>query len=447
MELGIQKWVRKTKPFMKESEELFNEAVECYKAGANRAAFIMSYLAYEKELQLRILNFKDIPNEVKETDWEKTKEDLLIDKKWETAVFLSIQNGIIKLSDQSDVIKRLGAYKVLRNTCVHGKSQTINSATVEEFWNFLKDNIFRFNINGGKEYFKESLFKSFRDRNELLDLTYYNLLESLPFSNLSEDELIDIWNYINLKINDLYGVSELDIKQFWDEILFNKDEKIQQSFIKFTEQNCNQFMKFYKINNSLLDLSISISDGIIFKKEILYEWIKCGEPSIYGNECFWEFIIKILNYIPKEDISGFFKLLDIKDIVYVPSEEQCDLLKNYDFFDVMKDYLFCELKYDYDEISNRLRYIDIILFITKNSLDEDILLLTANYWNRLTYYSKYPQTRELRNILEEELLMDKKFTDNVVDIFNKMNNNSKYSTIGSMSNIKDMIDRSNLLNF
>lgn len=206
-------------------------------------------------------------------------------------------------------------------------------------------------------------------------------------------------------------------------------------------------MKFYKINNSLLDLSISISDGIIFKKEILYEWIKCGEPSIYGNECFWEFIIKILNYIPKEDISGFFKLLDIKDIVYVPSEKQCDLLKNYDFFDVMKDYLFCELKYDYDEISNRLRYIDIILFITKNSLDEDILLLTANYWNRLTYYSKYPQTRELRNILEEELLMDKKFTDNVVDIFNKMNNNSKYSTIGSMSNIKDMIDRSNLLNF
>ncbi|WP_455796918.1 hypothetical protein [Clostridium butyricum] len=220
----------------------------------------------------------------------------------------------------------------MRNTCVHGKSQTINSATVEEFWNFLKDNIFRFNINGGKEYFKESLFKSFRDRNELLDLTYYNLLESLPFSNLSEDELIDIWNYINLKINDLYGVSELDIKQFWDEILFNKDEKIQQSFIKFTEQNCNQFMKFYKINNSLLDLSISISDGIIFKKEILYEWIKCGEPSIYGNECFWEFIIKILNYIPKEDISGFFKLLDIKDIVYVPSEKQCDLLKNYDFF-------------------------------------------------------------------------------------------------------------------
>lgn len=439
MELEIQKWVRKTKPFMKESEELFNEAVECYKVGANRAAFLMSYLAFEKAIQERVLNFNSIPNGLTPDEFEDIKNKLQDDDEWENAIFKNIvlKNKIMNLPNKSRIQQKLQVYKLTRNSCTHANGETINSATVEEFWNFLKDNISKFNVNGGKEYFKEALFKSFRDRNELLDVTYNDLLESLPFSDLSEDDLIEIWNYINKRINELYGVDEKEIKQLWDKILFNKDERIQQSFLKFTQQDCHHFIKFYKLNNSLLNLSISISNGISFKKEILYKWIEDGQPSIYKNEIFWNFIIRILDYIPKEDIKGFFKLLSIEDVRYIPSKEQCDILRKYDFFGQMEEYLYTELQYDYDKVPDRLKYLDIIMFIAKNCLNDEIINMLANYWSKLKYYSKYPKSRDSLCIFEENLLDDKDIMNKLIGIVNKSDFKFAYNL-----NIEKMIKRS-----
>lgn len=436
MELEIQKWVRKTKPFYKESEELFNEAVECYKVGANRAAFIMSYLAYEKTIQNKILQFKGIPSNKTECEWNNIKKNINDEYYWEKNTFNQIEqkDGVIKFSNRKYILSKLKAYKATRDVCVHGKNETINASTVEEFWNFLKDNISKFNVNGGKEYFKEALFKSFRDRNEQLDLSYDILLESLPFADLSQDDLIDIWEYLNKNFNKLYGVKEEDIIEFWNKILLNIDEKIQESFINFTQKECSTFIKFYKFNNSLLNLSMTISNGIIFKKEVLYKWIQTGQPAIYKNEIFWNLIIQTLDYIHKEDTKGFFKLLKIQDIIYIPNEKQSDILNTYNFFDAMKDSLFNELQYDYDKIPSKLNYIDIVLYITKNCLDNEVLILISNYWNKLKYYSKYPQSRQLLSILEEILLKDEEF----VKKSSLVNNNSFFD---SNTNIDEFINR------
>lgn len=439
MELEIQKWIRKTKPFTEEALELFNEAIDCYKVGAYKASFMMSYLTYEKTLQGKILGFKGVPSGIEESDWNKTRENIEDEYYWEKNLFdeLKKKNGIIKLTDRKYVITKLASYKVTRDACVHGKLKSINASTIEEFWDFLKDNIFKFNVNGGKEYFKEALFKAFRDRNEQLDLTYDDLLESLPFSDLSEDELIEIWSYIDKKINELYGVDDSEIKHFWDKILLNMDEKIQKSFIKYAQRDCLHFMNFYMINNCLLNLSISVSDGVSFKKEILYNWIEAGEPAIYRNEIFWKFIIRILDYIPKEDIKGFFKLLNIEDIRYVPSKEQCNVLKTYEFFNEMKDYLYTELQYDYDKVPSRLKYLDLIMLITKNCLDNKIISMIANYWSKLKYYSKYPKSRDSLCIFEENLLEDKNFMDELIEMVNENNSEFLYNI-----NIEKMIERS-----
>lgn len=439
MELEIQKWVRKVKPFMKESEELFNEAIECYKVGANKAAFIMSYLAYEKNIQSKILNFRGIPADKTEEEWKKIKENINDEYYWEKNTFNQIEqkDGVIKFSNRKYVLSKLKAYKATRDVCVHGKSETINAATVEEFWTFLKDNISKFNVNGGKEYFKEALFKSFRDRNEQLDLSYDILLESLPFADLIQDDLIDIWDYLDKNFNQLYGVKEEDIIEFWNKILLNTDENIQKSFINFTQKGCSTFIKFYKFNNSLLNLSMNISDGITFKKEVLYKWIETGQPAIYKNEIFWDFIIKILDYIPKEDTKGFFKLLTIEDIRYIPTKEQSNILKNYGFFSEMEEYLCTELQYDYDKVPDRLKYLDIVMFIAKNCLNDNIINMLANYWAKLKYYSKYPKSWDSLCIFEENLLDDKDIMNKLIEIVNENDFKFAYNL-----NIEKMIKRS-----
>ncbi|VDG74655.1 Uncharacterised protein [Clostridium carnis] len=91
MELEIQKWVKKFKPFDEEAEELFNEGIECYKVGANKAAFIMSYLAYEKTIQNRILSFKGIPINITAEKWEETRKNIDDEYYWERNILNEIK--------------------------------------------------------------------------------------------------------------------------------------------------------------------------------------------------------------------------------------------------------------------------------------------------------------------------------------------------------------------
>lgn len=56
MILQIEKWVEQTHSFDVDSLDLFKEAVCCYKTGAYRAAFIMSYLAFESVVRFKMLS-------------------------------------------------------------------------------------------------------------------------------------------------------------------------------------------------------------------------------------------------------------------------------------------------------------------------------------------------------------------------------------------------------
>ena len=56
MKLRIEKWVEDTKPFSAPVNELFTEAVNNYKFGSYRSAFIMAYLSFKLTIRERIIN-------------------------------------------------------------------------------------------------------------------------------------------------------------------------------------------------------------------------------------------------------------------------------------------------------------------------------------------------------------------------------------------------------
>lgn len=417
MELEIQKWVRKTKPFMQESKELFYEAIECYKVGANRAAFIMSYLAFEKTIQERILNFGTIPNGITAEDFEKLKSDLQNHNEWEKAIYKCIiqKNQIMNLPNKSEIEKRLQVYKLTRNACTHANGQTVNDATVEEFWNFLKDNISKFNVNGGKEYFKEALYKSFRDRNENVEKTTEEILTSLIYANLKKDEIIEIIDYLYSKlytIQDRFQMKEF--KEFWNKIIYINDNNIKESLLNFIKSNSQCFSYFYKINPNILNLLLEYDDGVKFKKEILYIWISSGELYLSLENEYWNIIIMLLrNYVHERDRIDFIKKMRIGSITVIPNDNQTEYLKEINFFEINKNFILNNLTYDYDEVYNQIERIDFIVYMIKNGFDDDCMDNLNWYLYHMCTKSKYRATQQLFNILKETLLNDKTFVSKV----------------------------------
>lgn len=423
MELEIQKWVRKTKPFKEEALKLFNEAVECYKVGANRAAFLMSYLAFEKAVQERILNFNGVPNGIKAEEFEKLKNDLENDEQWEIAIFKNVvkENKIMNLPNKSKIQQRLQVYKLTRNSCTHANGEIINDATVEEFWNFLIDNMSKFNINGGKEHLKEALYKSFRDRNENIEKTTDEILDSLVYANLKVDELFEIWDYLYSKlyrIQDSFKIEEF--KKFWNKIIYKNDSQIKESLLNFIKSDSQCFSYFYKLNPQILNFLLEYNGGVDFKKEILYVWIGSGELYLSLKNEYWDIVTRLLkNYVHEQDRIDFLKKLQLDIIGVVPTEEQTIYLKEIEFFENNINYLWHNVVYDYNKVYDQLERIDFIIYMIKNGFDKHCLEYFDRYLYHLKTKSKYPGVRMLRDEIEENLLKDREFVLKLDQIIKK----------------------------
>ena len=86
MKLRIEKWVEDTKPFSAPVNELFTEAVNNYKFGSYRSAFIMAYLSFKLTIRERIINCT-YGSELKKKNPNFWQDDILAilnnDDKWE----------------------------------------------------------------------------------------------------------------------------------------------------------------------------------------------------------------------------------------------------------------------------------------------------------------------------------------------------------------------------
>lgn len=434
MELEIQKWARKTKPFTEEALELFNEAVECYKVGANRAAFIMSYLAFEKEIQLRILNFATVPNGITEEEWSSLKNNLQNENEWERILYKEIiqKNKIMNLSNKLQIDKKFQVYKLTRNACTHANGQTINAATVEEFWNFVKDNISKFNVNGDKEYFKEALYIAYRDRNENVNISYEDILQSIGYADLKIKDLIEIWNYLYEK---LYKADTKEVNKLWSKFIYNENTRIQKSILSFIKSDCKFFSYYYKINREVLNLILQYEDGVKFKKERLYSWIFDGTIYVHLEKYFWDIVIELLkNNIHESDRIDFIKKLNLDFIKIIPNNEQTLFLKEINFFKENKQFILNNLMYKYDDVYNQLERVEFIAYMIKNGFDDDCMENLNWYLYHMYTKSKYRATEQLFNKLKELLLNDEEFIFSVIGSlkYNNFCKEAKYITEDSM---------------
>lgn len=145
MRLPIETWVTET-PLPEESLVAFNESVVAYKAGANRAALLFSYVAWGLALRERLLNTPDPPSGMPAGQWQKLLQDLRNEDRWDAQVFdcTQMKTPVVLFHVSEDIRTQVRYWKDRRNDCAHFKLNEINAAHVESFWAFVRSNLGRF---------------------------------------------------------------------------------------------------------------------------------------------------------------------------------------------------------------------------------------------------------------------------------------------------------------
>ena len=296
MKLQIEKWVEETRPFSSEVLELFNEAVTDYKIGSYRSAFIMSYLSFKLTIRERIIscNYGHELDDFDQASWEK---DILIplknDDKWENKVNDIViascspkdsrsKFGILNFNNGETSKTEYTYWKNTRNTCVHGKSGTINSSTVEAFWNYLMDNLCRFYVLGGEDYLLTNLvdiytyykYPNISSRDQLAGILS-------DISTVYQDDVCRFFEEFFKRITiDRTGIAD-EYQSFWTQIIRSPFENIRDGFIKSLAVRGDIFYKLYPFFSELLGRLVDNDSKFIVsassKAEKAVKFILCEE--------------------------------------------------------------------------------------------------------------------------------------------------------------------------
>ncbi|MED2125000.1 hypothetical protein P4V88_22435 [Bacillus thuringiensis] len=148
MKLEIEKFISEIE-FPEAAMGLIEEGILCYKAGAYRSAYIMSYLFFLSVVKHRALESSYAPIGYGRERKKKTDE-IPNDEFWERKVFDLITTGkshscYFEVSEL--IITQMEYWRTLRHECVLSKGNQFVAVHVESFWLFLQTTLPELLIN------------------------------------------------------------------------------------------------------------------------------------------------------------------------------------------------------------------------------------------------------------------------------------------------------------
>lgn len=213
MKLKIESWIAENN-FSEDVSVLFTDAVTCYKAGANRASLLFSYLALLTILKERIISGTK-PSLITQGEWDNLIAKLHNEDQWESNVFDAVQRrekiDMTTRSRTKDPIfnitenlrQQIRYWKDRRNDCAHYKDNIIDNSHVESFWNFLQSNLSKITIEGGMQSLINKMVRHFDYTVTPPDKDITPLVKEIEFS-VERSKLNEFWN--NLLNSGAYPV-------------------------------------------------------------------------------------------------------------------------------------------------------------------------------------------------------------------------------------------------
>lgn len=452
MRLFIEEWAEKN--LSEIGIEIMKEATLCYKVGAYRSAFLMSYLSFKQTIRDRILEFESkVPESIKDQDkWEQEIiSKLNDDDKWETSineiVNASVPNSggikskIFCFSNVEEIKSGYMYWKNIRNSCAHAKEKKIDCATVEQFWNYMQDDLPEYYILGGEKYLTNKLYncyKFFDSTGKEEIKTVLKRIAAFYKSNVKKC-------FFELEKNDknMFLITEKNSK-FWDEV-YNYPET-KKGCIDFLYEQEYYFLSWFKEYPSVLN-EIGNDHGNFIQK-ISKEMLQNGGLAFDGV-LFWKILYYILsknaNLVDLKELTSNranFKLIkhleeDLKkagiDMYIFKKYRVFNLFINNAGKDLFKndskahyDY-FIEYTNDYSAIEECFKYIEWDIEIV-NSIEKSIGDLEESMKSRENTYSI--KNGEDRKLIFETII--KNGTESIIDICNKNGGLNKFQNISNL---------------
>ncbi|WP_257145606.1 hypothetical protein [Bacillus cereus] len=341
MKLEIERFISEIE-FPEAAMSLIEEGILCYKVGAYRSAYIMSYLFFLNVVKYRALESSYAPNGIGDGEWKVKKDQISNEESWETNVFtlITMLDSEKKLSRYFKVnksrISQMEYWRMLRNDCAHSKDNQIAAAHVESFWLFVQSILPKLVINGSKDFL-------LRELDEYFENVYFNnpdkvqeIVRSIPHlaeNNNLPELFVEIHTNFSEKRN--YQVTDPTGKAyaFWKEINSSHNLQIDESFNKFLTYSNEIFEKFMLLFPERFLKCYEEQKSVISKfiNQDLPFWLTSNYPNAVIILC-----ICIRN--------GF---LDSKESKKLTARVSCNLkelnreeimlLKSHGFFDNIKD--------------------------------------------------------------------------------------------------------------
>lgn len=151
MHLPIEKWGQDVR-LPAEALDALRESAVCFRAGAYRAALLLSYVSWGLVLRSRLLAAK-CPAGFPPARWTSIRAAMANDDKWDAEVFdaTQVQNPASIFGVSDDLRIQVRYWKDRRNDCAHSKRNAITAAHVEALWEFLRSNLDKFQVGGSTE--------------------------------------------------------------------------------------------------------------------------------------------------------------------------------------------------------------------------------------------------------------------------------------------------------
>lgn len=189
----IENWIEeKVKDYSEDSYNLFKEAILCYDIKAYRASFLFSYLGFFKYVK-ELLNKSKKPSHITQSRWDAIITKIKIEEKWEEEILTALNNSSNPIFNITENIRTQVKYlKDRRNDCAHAKDNIINHHHVEIFWTFLRSNLSKITVEGGKL----NLLNKFEDHFDTTKTSAFASYDSLINEIENSVEIVDINDFI-----------------------------------------------------------------------------------------------------------------------------------------------------------------------------------------------------------------------------------------------------------
>ena len=163
------------------SRALFEEGILCYSVGAYRAALVFSYLGLLRSVAHRLMN-SSRPVNFPQNLWDQIQERVREDLTWEREVYESLhrsKQASLFLIDE-DLRIQLQYWRNLRNDAAHARTNEIGAPHAESFWLFVRSNLGKFIVAGGRTGLYERFRRHFDPSYTAKDKNFWHLAQEIP---------------------------------------------------------------------------------------------------------------------------------------------------------------------------------------------------------------------------------------------------------------------------